>query len=115
MMLDRIRPNGRLSQAVVANGFVFVSGQGSEDPSRTISEQAQDVLGRLDALLAEAGSSKDRIVFADIALSDIANYAAFNQVWDAWVDKASPPARACSEKRVSAKPYLVEISVIALA
>ena len=114
-MLNRIRPNGRLSQAVVANGFVFVSGQGSEDPSKSISAQAEEVLGRLDTLLAEAGSGRDRIVFADIALSDIANYAAFNLVWDAWVDKDAPPARACSEKRVSAKPYLVEISVIALA
>jgi len=114
-MLKRIGSNHRLSQAVVANGFVFLSGQGSEATSKDVRGQAEEVLERIDTLLAEAGSAKEKIVFADIALADISDYVAFNQAWDAWVSPSAPPARACSEKRVSAKPYLVEISVIALA
>lgn len=113
-MLRRINPNHRLSQAVVANGFVFISGQGSDDPAKDVEGQAEEVFGRIDALLAEAGTSKDRIVLADIALADIKDYGAINRVWDAWVDKSAPPARTCSEKRVSAKPYLVEVSVVAV-
>ncbi|MBM6595086.1 RidA family protein [Microvirga pudoricolor] len=113
-MLHRIRSNHRLSQAVVANGFVFLSGQGSEDPSLDVAAQTRDVLHRIDELLREAGSGKERIVFADISLSDIAHAKDVNTVWDAWVDRSAPPARACAEKRVSAKPYLVEISVIAV-
>lgn len=114
-MLTRIRSSQRLSQAVIANGFVFISGQGSEDPLQDVQRQAEEVLGRIDALLVEAGSTKEKIVFADISLADINDYAAFNQAWDAWVSPSAPPARACAEKRVSLKPYLVEISVIALA
>lgn len=114
-MIRRINPNHRLSQAVVANGFVFISGQGTDDPSKDVAGQAEEVLARIDALLAEAGSGKDRIVLADISLADITDYAAVNRAWDAWVDSSAPPARTCSEKRVSAKPYRVEVSVVAVA
>lgn len=112
-MLDRISPNGRLSQAVVANGFVFVSGQASENPSLSCREQAREALARIDAILAEAGSDKAKIVKADIVLADIGDYQAMNEAWDEWVDRDNPPARTCAEARVSRKPYLVEISVVA--
>lgn len=115
MVLRHIQPGARLSQAVVANGFIFLSGQASDDPAKDIYGQTRDVLGRIDALLEEAGSDRDNIVFVDIALADINDYAGMNAAWDEWIAGRTPPARACSEKRVSRKPYLVEMSVIALA
>jgi enamine deaminase RidA (YjgF/YER057c/UK114 family) len=114
-MLTRLNPNGRLSQAVVANGFVFVSGQATENPALSVGDQAREALSRIDAILTEAGSGKAKIVRADIALADIGDYQAMNQAWDEWVDRDNPPARTCAEARVSKKPYLVEISVIAVA
>lgn len=114
-MLRRISPNGRLSQAVVANGFVFVSGQATENPALPVLDQAREVLSRIDTVLTEAGSDKAKIIKADIVLADIGDYQALNQAWDEWVDRDNPPARTCAEARVSKKPYLVEISVIALA
>lgn len=114
-MITRIAPGGRLSQAVVANGFVFVSGQASEDPQRDAADQARDALARIDTLLGQAGSDRSKIVTADIVLADIGDARQVNEVWDAWVDRSNPPARTCSEGRVSSKSYRVEISVVALA
>jgi Putative translation initiation inhibitor, yjgF family len=113
-MLTRIAPGGRLSQAVVANGFVFLSGQATENPALSAADQAREALARIDAILKEAGSDKSKIVRADIVLADIGDYQAVNEAWDEWVDRDAPPARTCAEARVSRKPYLVEISVVAV-
>ena len=112
-MIRRLASNGRLSQAVVANGFVFVSGQATEEPQKNVADQMRDALAGVDAALGQAGTDKSRIVLANIVLADISDYGQMNEVWDAWVDREAPPARTCHEARVSAKPYLVEVSVIA--
>lgn len=112
-MFHRIQPGARLSQAVVCNGFVFISGQATEDPTLDVAAQTRHVLARIDALLAEAGSDKTKIAFANISLADIADYPEMNREWDAWVVPGEAPARACGEARVSLKPYRVEINVVA--
>lgn len=114
-MITRLASNGRLSQAVVANGFVFVSGQATEQPQKDVAGQMRDALAGVDAALAQAGSDKSRIVLANVVLSDIRDYGQMNDVWDAWVDKDALPARTCHEARVSVKPFLVEVSVVAVA
>ena len=67
----------------------------------------------IDALLAQAGTDKSKILMATIWLADIADFEAMNAVWDAWVDPANPPARATSEARLATPDYLVEIIVVA--
>ena len=74
---------------------------------------AAELLAQIDALLAEAGSAKSRILSATIYLADISTFAEMNGVWDAWVDKANPPARATVEAKLVTPDYRVEIAVIA--
>ena len=71
------------------------------------------MLRQIDALLAEAGTDKTKLLTATIYLADIGTFASMNKVWDAWVDPANAPARATVEARLAAPEYLVEIQVVA--
>ena len=69
----------------------------------------------IDRLLAEAGTDKSKLLYVQIWLADMGDFAAMNAVWDAWVDPANPPARASGEARLAAPEYKVEIIVTAAA
>jgi enamine deaminase RidA (YjgF/YER057c/UK114 family) len=71
------------------------------------------MLAKVDALLAQAGSGRDRILSATIYLRDMKDFAAMNAVWDRWVPKGHAPARACVEARLARPELLVEVSVVA--
>lgn len=114
-MIRRIEPGTRMSQAVVANGFAFLAGQVADDTSVGVREQTNQVLASIDRLLAAVGSDKNRIVSANVYLSDISTFAEMNAAWDAWVAKDAKPARATIEAKLAAPEYKVEIQVIALA
>jgi enamine deaminase RidA (YjgF/YER057c/UK114 family) len=60
-----------------------------------------------------AGSDKSKILMATIWLSDINDFDNMNAVWDMWVSKDNPPARACVESRLAAPQYKVEIRIVA--
>lgn len=111
-MITRIQPGARMSQAVVHGGLVWLAGQVGE-PGDDVVAQTRTVLNQIDALLAEAGSDKSKILSATIWLADMADFGAMNSVWDAWVDKANPPARATGESRLATPAYKVEIIVVA--
>jgi enamine deaminase RidA (YjgF/YER057c/UK114 family) len=114
MNIQRIQPNARMSAAVVANGFVFVSGQVADDTSANVAGQTAQILAKIERILAEAGSSKERIVSANIWLAEAATFNEMNGVWDAWVPAGNPPARACVESKLAFPQYTVEIGVIAV-
>ena len=114
-MITRIEPGKRMSQAVVANGFVFLAGQVATDPSRSVQEQTRQVLGEIDRLLGIAGSSKTNILSANVYLADMADFGAMNSVWDEWVHPEAKPARATVEARLATPDYKVEIQIVALA
>jgi enamine deaminase RidA (YjgF/YER057c/UK114 family) len=99
----------------VANGFVFLAGQVATNPSSGVDEQTRQVLAEIDRLLALAGSSKAKILSATVYLADMANFAAMNSVWDAWVHPEAKPARATVEARLATPDYKVEIQIVALA
>lgn len=111
-MITRIQPGARMSQAVVHGGLVWLAGQVGE-PGDDVVAQTRTVLSQIDALLAEAGSDKSKILSATIWLADMADFGAMNSVWDAWVDKANPPARATGESKLATPAYKVEIIVVA--
>lgn len=115
MPIKRLEPGARMSQAVVANGFVFLAGQVAPDPKSDVEGQTRQVLGEIDRLLAAAGSSKDRILSATIYLADVATFADMNRAWEAWVPPGAKPARATVEAKLVAPEYRVEIQVVALA
>ncbi len=112
-MITRQYSNQRMSQLVSYNGQVFTAGQVAKDPSEDVAGQTRQILAQIEALLADAGSDKSRLLNATIWLSDIRYFQAMNEVWDAWVDQGNPPARACVESRLARPELLVEIQVIA--
>ncbi|MBI4594445.1 MAG: RidA family protein [Candidatus Rokubacteria bacterium] len=112
MTIQRHNVGPRMSQAVVNNGTVYLAGQVFGD-APTAKGQTEQILKKIDGLLAGAGSSKSKLLAATIYLADIRYYDEMNAVWDAWVDPANTPARATVEARLAAPKYLVEISVTA--
>lgn len=114
--IERLHKGSRMSQAVKHAGMVYLAGQVAQGAAGgTVAEQTREILARIDALLAEAGSDKSRILTATIWLGNMGSFAEMNEVWDAWVDTANPPARACVESRLAAPGYTVEIQVMAAA
>ena len=111
-MIQRYQASDRMSQAVVYNGVAYLAGQVGE-PHEDVVEQTRTTLREIDALLAEVGSDKSKILMAQVWLADMADFEAMNSVWDAWVDKANPPARATGESRLASPEYRVEIIVTA--
>lgn len=114
MMIQRYQAGSRMSQAVTANGFVFVAGQVAEDRKAGIAGQTRDVLEAIDALLAEAGTTKAKLVAVNVFLPHITDFDAMNEVYDAWIDPANPPARACVEARLADPDLRVEMTAVAV-
>ena len=95
--IRRIDPGPRASGIVVHSGVAYLTTIPDRpfDPSLSAAEQARQILRRVDARLAGLGSGRGRILAAQIWLSDMRWFAQVNEVWDAWIDPASPPSRAC--------------------
>jgi 2-iminobutanoate/2-iminopropanoate deaminase len=108
------------SQAIRANGFVFVSGQLSLEPDHaeivgdSIQEQTEKVFDNLQAILDEAGSGLDRIVKTTVYLIDLDEFAGMNEVYARRVGEPFP-ARATIEISNLPSGAKVEIEAIALA
>ena len=113
MTIQRIKGGPRMSMAVVHGNTVYVAGQVADDPNADVGGQTKQILGKIDALLAEAGTDKTRILSANIWLRDIATFAQMNAAWDAWVPQGDTPARATVEAKLASPNLLVEIAVIA--
>jgi 2-iminobutanoate/2-iminopropanoate deaminase len=108
------------SQAIKANGFVFVSGQlgltpgHSEVAGATIEEQTRQIFDNLEAILTEAGSGLERIVKTTVFLVSLDDFQGMNSVYAERVGDV-PPARATIEVSALPSGVLVEIEAIALA
>jgi len=108
----RLEKGPRMSQSVSYNGMVWLAGQVGT-PGASVTQQTQDILAKIDKLLAASGSDKSRLLQAVIWLADMKDFAEMNAVWDAWVDPENPPARACGEAKLATPEYTVEIIVVA--
>jgi len=115
MSIRRIDVGARMSQAVIHGDTVYLAGQVAlEAPGKSVREQTEDILARIDLLLAEAGTDKSKILTTTIWLCSMDDFAEMNAVWDAWVTPGSTPARACVESpRLAAPQFTVEIGIIA--
>jgi 2-iminobutanoate/2-iminopropanoate deaminase len=111
---------GPYSQAVRANGFVFVSGQIALDPSTQklvsgeIKVQTERVLENLKAILNAAGSSLEKVVRTTVFLADMNEFAAMNEVYARYFPEQAP-ARSTVQAARLPRDVRVEIDVIALA
>ncbi len=111
MTIERIEPGKFLSQAVVNGDMVYLAGLVAGDLDADTKGQTEQILARIDELLARAGSDKSKILKANIWVTDMGEFAQMNEAWLAWVDPANPPARATVEARLAAPKARVEIMV----
>lgn len=112
----RQHKNTRMSQIVIHNGVAYLSGQVCPDflqSSPPIEEQTSSVLACIEKLLADAGTSKSKLLTAQIWLADVAEFDRMNAVWEAWIDPANPPARATCGVTLGHPNVRVEITVSA--
>lgn len=111
---------GPYSQAIKANGFVFVSGQIALDPMTNtlvtgdVALQTDRVLKNLSGILSAAGTSLEKVVRSTVFLKNMGDFAAMNEVYGKYFPSAAP-ARSTVEVARLPKEVLVEIDVIALA
>ncbi len=109
---------GPYSQAIVCGNTVYTSGQIALSPETAalvgdnITEQTEQVMKNLTAVLEKAGSSMKNIIKTTCFLSDISDFAAFNEVYGKYITEA--PARSCVAVKDLPKGALVEVEVIAI-
>lgn len=113
MTITRYQPGTRMSQAVRHGQTVYLAGQVAKDYDGSIEKQTREVLDAIDRVLADAGTDKSHVLSCQVILNNIADFAAMNAVYDAWIDPANPPARACIEARLAHPSLKVEIIAIA--
>ena len=110
--ITRLEKGPRMSQSVSHGGVVWLAGQvGTAGAS--VTQQTQDILAKIDKLLAASGSDKSRLLQAVIWLADMKDFAEMNAVWDTWVPEGHAPARACGEAKLARAELKVEIIVTA--
>ncbi len=113
MGITRHHGNQRMSQIVIHGDTAYLAGQVAADASANITIQTEQVLAKVDKLLAEAGSDKSRILSAQIWIANIGHFSQMNEVWDTWVPEGNAPARARIEARLASPDLLVEVGIIA--
>lgn len=111
--ITRIDRNHRRSRASLAGDLIFLAGQVADDKTADITVQTRQALAKVDALLAEAGSDKARVLSVTIWLSSMQDYEGFNAVWDEWVAPGNEPSRACARVDLADPAYRVELIVTA--
>ena len=109
MTITRLHSGPRMSQIVKHGNIVYLAGQIATDHHGSIEKQTAEVLATVEKLLVEAGSSKSKLLTVQVILNNIADFAAMNSVYDAWIDPANPPARACIEARLALPSLKVEV------
>ena len=113
MSITRHESGPILSLAVENGATVYLAGIVPKNLKNDIKGQTAEVLAEIDRLLAKAGSSKSKLLAANIWVTDIRNRAPMNEVWTAWVDPKNLPVRACVEAKLADPACLVEIMVTA--
>ena len=112
MSITRHEVGPMMSKVVEHGGVVYLAGLTADDSSGDIKAQTRQILDTIDRNLAMAGSDKSKLLTATIYVTDIRNRPAMNQIWNAWIDPANPPTRACVETNLAGET-LVEIVVTA--
>lgn len=113
MAIQRYNVGKRLSGMVVHNGTVYLAGEVPDDTSKDVTGQTEEVLAKIDKLLAQVGSDKSKLLSAQIFLPDMKDFAGMNAAWEKWVIPGQTPARATIEAKLASPAYKVEIMCIA--
>jgi enamine deaminase RidA (YjgF/YER057c/UK114 family) len=115
MTVQRLHVQKRFSEIAISGNLIHLAGQLASDFSLDIKGQTQQTLEYIDQFLADAGSNKSHILSVMIFLKDIEqDYAAMNEVWDAWVADIEALPRTCVEAKLYDPNVLVEMTVVAV-
>jgi enamine deaminase RidA (YjgF/YER057c/UK114 family) len=112
-MITRFQPGKRFAAAVRHNDTLYIAGQVADTLTASIEVQTKEVLAKIDALLAEAGSNKAKLLAINVYLAHISDFNAMNTAFDAWVDTANLPVRATVEARLADPDLRVEMTAVA--
>jgi enamine deaminase RidA (YjgF/YER057c/UK114 family) len=111
MKIERHETGPHMSKAVIHGDTVYLAGVVADKPNgKSAAEQTRSILAQIDSCLATAGIN---LLSANIWITDMANFAEMNAVWDAWVSPGNTPARATVEAKLASPDYKVEIMVVA--
>src|SRR3974377_955757 len=92
MKIERHETGPRMSKAVIHGDTVYLAGIVADSPKgKSTSEQTRSILSQIDSFLATAGTNKTKLLSANIWITDMANFAEMNMVWDAWVAAGKAP------------------------
>lgn len=112
--IRRITVGPRMSQAVIHGDTVYLSGQvATAAAGKSVTEQTKEILAQIDALLAEAGTDKTKLLTANVYIADIGTFAELNAVWEAWVSPGNTPCRTTIEAKLASPNYAIEIGIVA--
>lgn len=114
-MVQRFDVGTRLSEMAVHNGTCYLAGQVAGDATQDMAGQTRQVLAAIDALLARAGSDKRKLLMCQIFITDLADFAAMNAEWEAWVPAGHAPPRATVVAQLAKPQWKVEMVVTAAA
>lgn len=113
-MITRFDAGKKLSNALVHNGIVYISGLvGWAHRGGSVAEQAVEILQRIDSYLEQAGSHKTRLLWVQVWLRDISRIDEFNEVWTRWAVPGRVPARAAVQAALAGEGLDVEIAAVA--
>ncbi len=108
-MIKRFDIGTRMSEMVVHNGTVYLSGQVATDSQQDIEGQTRQVLEAIDGLLARAATDKSQLLTVQIYLVDMADFDGMNRAWDAWVPVGHVPTRATVQASLARPEWKLEI------
>ena len=115
-MIDRLDAGNKIfSLGVRYNGVVTTAGVVAEDLKADAKGQAVQILKTIDRILTHFGTSKAKLLTANIWVTDIRLRAAVNEAWSEWIDQNALPTRATVEAKLADPAMLVEIQVSAAA
>ena len=115
MNIQRHDTKPRMSRAVIHNNTIYLCGQlaGPDHRFGNITDQANSMLARVDALLEEVGTDREHLLSATVYLKTMDDFKTFNDIWDTWVPQGHAPARACVQAAMASPELLCEITVVA--
>lgn len=111
--IKRLHPGPTLCRAVEYGNLVFIAGTTATNRSGDAKAQTEEILTKIDGLLAECGTDKSKILSANVWVADMNEKPLMDAAWLAWVDPNNKPVRACVEAKLGTAETRVEIMVTA--
>ena len=111
--IKRHHPGPTLCRAVEYGNLVFVAGTTADNKAGNAKAQTEEILKKIDGLLAECGTDKSKILSANVWVADMSEKPLMDAAWTAWVDPNNKPVRACVEAKLGSSETRVEIMVTA--